>query len=190
MKKISKQQLYDYIIIAARVSLGCILIIYGCGKLTGYQFGVSDQELNTPLKDLSLFQVSWYLADHQPFKSFIGGSQIIAGLLMIFRRTCIIGTLMSIPIWLNILVWDITFMQVNNMYVAFTFRLSYYLVLTFFILRHYRVSVVPIIRLSLQERESNYNYPWWAYLLLPALGIVILFAPLVYEYPIRLVFKL
>ncbi len=172
---ISKAQLYDYLIIAARVWLSYMLINYGYGKLTDNQFGVTEQELNMPLKDLSLFRVSWYLADHEPFKSFIGISQIIAGGLLLFRRTCIIGAFMSIPIWINILVWDMSFMGLAS---VFTIRLSFYLLLTGLILYHYRHRVFPVLRLSLQQDKPRFNYPVWIYLLLPIVGFGIECLPL------------
>lgn len=175
MKKISKKQLYDYFILAARCWLGYILISYGWSKLSDGQFGVSVAELNMPLKDLSLFRLSWYLADHEPFKSFIGLSQILAGLLLIFRKTSIIGAFMSIPIWLNILVWDLTFLQAFGN--AFTIRLSYYLLLTGLILYHYRDRVFPLLGYAVQEDKPVFRYPFWAYVLLPLAGLIIEFTP-------------
>lgn len=175
MKKISKQQLYDYFILASRCWLAYILISYGWGKLTGKQFGVSDTELNTPLKDLNLFRLSWYLADHEPFRSFIGISQIAAGLLLVFRKTCIIGAFIAIPIWLNILIWDLTFLEAFGS--VFTVRLSYYLLLTGLILYHYRKRVFPLLFHAIQREPARFTYPYWAYLLLPLFGLAIELLP-------------
>lgn len=171
---IQKDSLYNFFIIATRLWLAYILIDYGWGKLTGSQFGVTTQELNTPLKDLSLFRLSWYLADHEPFKSFIGISQLVAGGLLIFRRTCIIGAFVSIPIWLNILMWDITFMGLAS---PFTFRIIYYLILTGLILLHYKHYTTAAIKSSLPQKNRTYQYPFWSYLLLPVIGIAIELLP-------------
>ncbi len=43
-----------------------------------------------------------------------------------FLLAVLIGAFMSIPIWLNILIWDLTFM--GGRAAAFTVRLSVYLV--------------------------------------------------------------
>jgi uncharacterized membrane protein YphA (DoxX/SURF4 family) len=102
MNKLSKEQLWDYFILVARVWLAWTLIHYGWSKLTDSQFGVSEATLNQPLKDVDLFRLSWHLAAHEPFKSFIGVSQIITGFLLLYNRTVILGASMSIPIWLNI----------------------------------------------------------------------------------------
>ncbi len=130
----SKEKLWDFFILSARVLLAFVFIDYGWGKLTGGQFGLRPEELNMPVKDLSLFRLSWYLFEQEPFKSFIGISQIIAGLLLLYNRTLILGTLLSIPILTNILVIDITYIKMTGFY----WRLSYYLVLDFLILWHYR----------------------------------------------------
>ncbi|MGC4059143.1 MAG: hypothetical protein QM743_13655 [Chitinophagaceae bacterium] len=175
MKSIQKQHLYAYFMLAVRCWLGYILISYGWAELTDGQFVLSEKELNTPLKDLNLFRLSFYLAGHQPFKSFVGISQILAGALLIYRRTCIIGTFMSIPIWLNILVWDITFL--GSFGWAFTIRISYYLVLTGLILYHHRDRVFPMLSSAVPGKTPRFTYPFWAYLLLPVAGSIIEFAP-------------
>jgi uncharacterized membrane protein YphA (DoxX/SURF4 family) len=170
MRRITTPQFYDYLLLAARLWLAFLLLTYGWGKLTDNQFGVSAQELNMPLKDLNLFRLSWYLADHQPFKAFIGVSQIITALLLIFNRTCIIGAFISIPIWANILVWDMTFMGLTS---AFTWRISYYLILTFLIIWHRRDRIIAALRSIMSRTANRYVYPLWAYLLLPVFAALI-----------------
>ena len=173
MEKFSKFQYWDYFLLSARVLLAWTLYRYGWAKLTDGQFGVDDKTMNTALKDIDLFRLSWYLADHQPFKAFIGISQIICALLLTVNRTVIIGAFVSIPIWLNILMWDLTFM--GGMAVAFTFRLSYYVILTVLIIYQSKSKVIPAI-LRVTENDSNNKFPKWVYLLLPvtAIGIEII----------------
>ena len=160
----------NYFLLSARVVLAWTLYRYGYGKLTDAQFGVDEKTMNMALKDIDLFRVSWYLADHQPFKAFIGISQIICALLLTFNKTLIIGAFVSIPIWLNILMWDLTFM--GGMTVAFTFRLSYYIILTIMILYHQKDKVLPAI-LLVTETKPSVKFPLWTYAMLPfsAIGI-------------------
>lgn len=88
----------ELFILGLRILLFIIFMNYGIGKLSGGQFGnLTTQELNTPIKDLSLFKIGWYLFDHQPFKAFIGISQIIAACLLLFNRTYLIGLLILTP---------------------------------------------------------------------------------------------
>jgi len=168
MKKLPKEQLWDYFILVMRIWLAYLLISYGWGKLNGGQFGVNEATLNQPIKNVDLFRLSWYLADHQPFKSFIGISQIVTAILLIYNRTVIIGAFMAIPIWANILMWDMTFM---GMYTPFTIRILFYLLLTLLIIWHYKEKVILALRNLIKGTTTKFNYPIWAYLLLPLFGI-------------------
>lgn len=159
-----------YFLLAARLLLAGMLLIYGVAKLAGLQFGVSDATMQMALKDVDLFRLSWYLADHEPFRSFIGVSQIVTAILLLYPRTVLIGAFVSIPIWLNILIWDLTFM--GDGADAFTVRLSVYLVLTGLIIAQERTNVVPALRRMLLTR-SHGDYPVWAYLLLPVIAVLI-----------------
>ena len=171
MKNLIKEQYRTYFLLACRVLIAWTLARYGWSKLTDHQFGVNEKTLQTPLKDIDLFRLSWYLADHEPFKSFIGYSQIVTACLLLFHRTVIIGCLVSIPIWLNILVWDWTFMQ--GMAWAFTFRISFYLLLTFLIVYEQKQIVFPAMAKITQVRPMPSAYPYWLYLTLPIAAFVI-----------------
>ena len=159
-----------YFLLAARLLLAGMLLIYGVSKLAGLQFGVSDETMQMALKDIDLFRLSWYLADHEPFRSFIGVSQIVTAILLLYPRTVLIGAFMSIPIWLNILIWDLTFMGDRSG--TFTVRLSVYLVLTGLIIGQERTKVIPALRRILLARSPG-DYPVWAYLLLPVIAVLI-----------------
>lgn len=168
MKELTKGQIWDYFILIARVLLAWSLIRYGWGKLTDAQFGVTEETMKLPLKDIDLFRLSWFLADHEPFKSFIGISQIFTAILILYNRTVIIGAFMSIPIWINILMWDMTFM---GLYTPFTVRLPFYLLLTFLILWHYKDKILSALQNCIKGTSTKFNYPIWTYLILPFLAI-------------------
>lgn len=164
---VQKDKLWDYFILCARVLLAWTLLSYGWSKLNGGQFGISAEEMATPVKDLGLFKLSWYLFDHQPFKSFIGISQISAGLLLIYNRTVILGVLISIPIFLNILIIDITYVKMSGFY----WRLSYYLILDFLILWHYKDRMIIAFKTIFNGLTTKFKFPIWTYLLLPIMAI-------------------
>lgn len=164
---VKKQKLFDYFILCARILLAWTLLSYGWSKLNDGQFGISAEEMATPVKDLGLFKLSWYFFDHQPFKSFIGISQIIAGLLLIYNRTVILGVLISIPIFLNILIIDITYVKMPGFY----WRLSYYLILDFLILWHYRDRMIMAFKAIFNGLTTKFKFPTWAYLILPIMAI-------------------
>jgi hypothetical protein len=109
------------------------------------------------------------LFDQQPFKAFIGISQIITGLLLLYNRTHLIGALLAIPILVNILIIDITYVQIPGFY----WRLPYYLVLDFLILWHYKERMFAAFKNIFNGLTAKFNYPWWAYLLLPVMIILL-----------------
>lgn len=162
-----KQKLWDYFILCARVLIAWTLLSYGWGKLTNEQFGISAKQMATPIKDLGLFKLSWYLFDQEPFKSFVGISQMIAGLFLLYNRTLILGVLLSIPILANILVIDITYIKMPGFY----WRLSYYLLLDFLILWHYKDRMIVAFKAIFIGLTTKFKYPIWAYLILPVMAI-------------------
>ena len=153
----TKSELKVLLLLSIRILFFFIFISYGLGKLFGGQFGnLTEQELNTPIKDLSLFKVGWYLFDHQPFKAFIGISQIIAACLLLFNRTFIIGLLILTPIVANILIIDLTIMP-SGFQVSFFFRLIFYLFYIAFVIFHYRKSLLPAFEIVKERRDFKPN---------------------------------
>lgn len=175
MKKLSKAKLWDYFILTSRFLLAIIFIMYGAAKLTGGQFGIAEEEMLRPLKDLSLFKVGWYLFDHQPFKFITGVGEIICGLLLLYNRTTLLGALMFIPICFTILLIDVTIMP-KPMAEAFFFRLSFYLFLDALILYHYRDRMKQVLNLLTNGVSTKFRYPIWMFLLLPV-GAILLELP-------------
>ncbi|GAB3957228.1 hypothetical protein GCM10028805_49330 [Spirosoma harenae] len=103
------------------------------------------------------------------FKAFIGVSQIVTVLLLGVNRTYFLGALISIPIWLNILMWDMTFME--GFTTAFMFQLSFYLILTGLLIYQARSQALPTLHSLLNQESSRGKFPVWAYLLLPIAAI-------------------
>ncbi|MBD1399034.1 DoxX family membrane protein [Pontibacter sp. JH31] len=172
LKKIPREKHWDYFILAARFLIGWTFLRYGYSKMVDGQFGISDAELATPLKDLDLFRVSWYMFDQQPFKALIGISQLICGALLIINRTALLGAFLFLPIVTTILLIDLTFMP-PAMANAFTWRLSFYILLDFLILWHYKSKMEVIWNEVWQNVNPKFKYPIWLYLLLPIVAIAI-----------------
>lgn len=162
-----KAQLWDYGILAARVLLAGIFLTYGIAKLTGGQFGLSAAEAARPVKELSLFRLSWYLFDQEPFKAFVGVSQVVAGLLLLYHRTALLGALLLVPIVANILVVNLTYLKMPGFYG----RLSYYIGLLLLILWHYRDRMLTVWVALTRGLRPRFRHPWWAYGLLPVAAI-------------------
>lgn len=175
-----KEQFLDLTVLSIRILLAIIFISYGTGKLFGGQFGnLTEKELATPIQNLSLFKVAWFLFDHQPFKIFIGISQIIASVMLLYNRTMFIGALMLIPIIANILIIDLTIMP-YGFKVAFGFRLSAYLCYIGLLLFYYKSYLVPVCRTIADIKPILYaNHKAASYLLVIIFIPTLEFAPAV-----------
>lgn len=152
----------DLLILAMRFLLAFTLWNYGYSKLTGGQFGLSETELNTPIKDLSLFRISWHMFEGEPFKSFIGISQIITAILLVYKRTFLLGTLMAIPIFLNILIVDLTIMP-PFFKISFFFRLMFYLIFIGIILWYHKEQVLIAFKtlMKVPYLKFKHNTKWF-----------------------------
>jgi len=105
----------------------------------------------------------------QPFKAFIGISQIICGGLLIINRTAIIGAFMFLPIIATILIIDITYVKLPGFY----YRLPAYIILDLLILFHYKERMITIWEAVWENVNTKFKYPIWMYLILPILAIIL-----------------
>ena len=87
-----------------------ILIRYSLAKVFGSQFGPPLQsELDTPLRDLSGFQLTWrFFGYHYGYALFVAAGQLGAAILMCFGRTRLLGACLQAPIMANIVVLNVT----------------------------------------------------------------------------------
>ena len=177
MEKFLNSKWFDFFIICIRFSFIRLFVSYGWSKLTDSQFGLSAEFMMTPIKDLSLYQIGWYLFDQQPFKYAIGISQFICAALLLFNRTVIIGTIMFMIITLNILIIDETIMPDMLRY-PFRFRLIIYLGLACLILYHHRDRFIPGFKKLTEKYSSTFTHKFWWFLLVPIvlLGIELISA--------------
>lgn len=167
-----KDKYWDYFILVARFLIGCTFLSYGYGKLMDGQFGLVEADLSAPVKEVGLFKLSWYLFDHQPFKASIGISQVICGALLIINRTAILGAFIFLPIVATILIIDLSFMP-DNMANAFAWRLSFYILLDFLILGHYKEKMRLIWSAVWQNVTTKYSIPIWGYAILPIMAVAL-----------------
>lgn len=177
METTKEEKFQTLLVLSIRILLALIFLSYGMSKISGGQFGgLTQAELNTPIKDLSLFKIGWYLFDHQPIKAFIGISQVMAAAFLLFNRTVILGLLMLIPIIFNILVIDLTIMG-YGLKVGFFFRLTGYLFYIALLLFYYKQSTFPALRSITQTHSTptNLKNKWtylWILLIIPLLEII------------------
>ena len=166
--KIETIRIKNYCLLGIRFLLSWTFLSYGISKITNDQFGISLTDQSKTVSELGLFKLSWYLFDQQPFRYFIGASQIFAAMLLLFNRTALIGALLYIPILLNILIIDITYIKMAGFY----WRVSYYLFLDILILLNYREIILEFLRNIFFTKIQSTNFKWWVYLTLPITAIL------------------
>jgi len=167
-----KNKVWNYTILTARFLLTFIFLNYGYGKLVGDQFGITEAEMATQLKDISLFKLSWYLFDQEPFKTFVGVSQIICGILLLINRTALLGAFLFLPIIFTILTIDLSFMP-PSLAEGFAWRLGFYIFLDFLILWHYKDKLRIIWDAVWLGVNTKNKFPVWAYALLPVFAVLL-----------------
>ena len=103
-KKKEFQSWFNLTWIYSRYYLGLFLIVYGVIKLFEGQFGppyIGRLEQN--YGDSSPMGLLWTFMGHSKAYTFFGGlMELIAGLLLLFRRTTIAGALMAFGVMLNV----------------------------------------------------------------------------------------
>jgi len=176
LRSVSGKRYWEYFILVARFLLAFTFINYGYTKLTDGQFGVSENDLLIPLKDLPLFKVMWFLFNHQPFQAFVGVLQVITGVLLLFESTSILGVVFFIPIAANIVLMDISFMD-NGMGNAFARRFIFYFVLCSAVLWNDKERIKIIWNAMIKEFSIKRKFPLFLYLLLPIFALILEFLP-------------
>ncbi len=169
--KLTKEQIFDFTILALRWYLAYYMVDYGFGKMVGNQFGHrSDEILNTPLKDVDKFHLAWHLFSlDKTFDMVVGASQIIGAILIVINRTVLVGALMLLPILGQIFLVDLAF--TTNMYgAALPIRLSYMIFSDLLILWYYKDRMVLVWNNLTNGTTTKFKYKWWVFLLLPFIG--------------------
>jgi hypothetical protein len=110
----------DYKVTFELVLRQCVFIIlnmYALSKLLGGQFymkGKLPAEIaNTTLGEASGFSLAWTFMGHSYFYiMFVGIAQLIGAWFLLWNKTKLIGVLIVLPVIVNIIVFDIIFLDV------------------------------------------------------------------------------
>lgn len=102
---------YAWLRFFLRLTVGMFMIGYGMGKVFPMQMQpISIAVLNEPLGQSSPMTMLWSLiALHPLYESICGLAEVIGGVLMFFRRTALLGTLISAFVMINVLLYNIFF---------------------------------------------------------------------------------
>ncbi|MBV1922813.1 MAG: hypothetical protein KUG68_02165 [Flavobacteriaceae bacterium] len=113
MKSINYKNLIE---IVCRLYVFFFLTAYGLGKVLGAQFYTPDSippEIETmPISQIPDFDLAWvFMGRSFGYMLFIGIAEIIGALMLLFNKTKLIGTLILISIMVNVIVFDIFFLD-------------------------------------------------------------------------------
>jgi len=129
--------------ITSRLYVFVFLNIYGLGKISGGQFyrkgQLPPEVASIPLGEASAYELGWTFMGYSFFYIlFVGVSQVIGAWLLLWNRTKLLGVTILIPIMLNIIVFDIIFLEQKGALV----NASLYFVMLLYILFFNRQQVL------------------------------------------------
>ncbi len=102
---------YAWCLVYARYFVGINLIQYGVIKFLEGQFpGPGLYALEQSFGEFSPMGLAWkFFGYSATYKAFMGVSELLAGFLLIFRRTAILGALVSLAVTTNIVLVNFSF---------------------------------------------------------------------------------
>lgn len=99
---------YKYMHAFARYYLGFVLLLYGLEKITFNQFGIQPSALAESMgNNDSWHMFRAFMGISKSYKFFSGLIELIPGLLLLFRRTSTLGSLIAFPVFINVLMLNI-----------------------------------------------------------------------------------
>ena len=152
------------------VAASFILTIYGITKRT--QFG--HQDMSKRLSELKGNELMWtFYGYSKPYALIIGMFQILAAVLIIFRRTRIVGCLLATSILVNIILQDI-FYHVSFHALAVAVQLQLIVLIITWLQRERLIVGFQMILAKAPDRHAM-SYGWLLSSLLGAFFIAAIF---------------
>ncbi len=150
-------RLHEWLRVYIRFALAFIMLAYGVVKLLPSQFPPPTLDrLLQPFGDASPMGLLWTLMGSSPMYSFFGGvGETLGGLLLLFRRTTLLGALVSFGVMMNVLVLNFGYDVPVKLFTLHIVAMSVFLVLPdlrrlldFFVL-HREPDLLPSKRLRI-----------------------------------------
>ena len=87
-----------------------LLLTYGSSKLLGRQFTLPPEIALRPVGSLSGYQLAWfYYSYSHSYAVILGLVQLAGGVLLLFRKTALLGAAAMLPVMTNILMVNVFF---------------------------------------------------------------------------------
>ena len=107
-----------------------LILTYGTRKLIGGQFALGPALGFRPIGSLSGFELTWfYYGYSHAYGTILGLTQILGGVLLLFRKSALLGAALLAPVMANILLINIFFHIAFGAEIAAAFLLGSLLLL-------------------------------------------------------------
>ncbi len=113
-----------------RYFLACILLAYGIVKVMATQFPHMMANMDARFIELNPMRVAWtFFGYSKGYQMFLGWGEMIPGLLLLFRRTTLLGALIAVIVMLNVFLINVFFDVCLKLNSGLYLALSLYLLL-------------------------------------------------------------
>jgi uncharacterized membrane protein YphA (DoxX/SURF4 family) len=96
---------YALLRVCLRYALAFSMLSYGTAKMVDVQFHLHQSGLVTNFGDFPPFEVlSYFMGYSRPYTFFAGAAEVLAGVLLLFRRTATLGALVAFGVLSNVVM--------------------------------------------------------------------------------------
>lgn len=150
---------YYWLLVGVRYYVAMVALRYGIIKLFGQQMIFPTlSALATPLGDFLPMRFSWFFIGYStPYQFFSGAVEVVAGVLLLFRRTSTLGAFIAASVFLNVMMMNLCYDIPVKLFSIHLFVMSNFLLLgdakrllNFFVLNK---PTQPAFRIPLQNRR-------------------------------------
>jgi hypothetical protein len=110
-KRTEYGRLYEGLRIYVRLSLAVAMLAYGAYKIIPSQFGAPfPSQLLEPIGEASPMGLLWtFMGASSAYTMFTGAAEFLGGLLLVFRRTTVLGALVCIGVMSNVVLLNYSY---------------------------------------------------------------------------------
>lgn len=110
-KKMAYPNLHYWLCLLVRYSLAGIAFSYGILKVFAMQMYFPNlSQLATPLGDYLPMRLSWiFIGYSEPYQIFSGVAEVMVALLLIWRKTALLGALLAVGVFANVAMLNLSY---------------------------------------------------------------------------------
>jgi uncharacterized membrane protein YphA (DoxX/SURF4 family) len=145
--------LYAWLLVVVRFTLVSILFAYGISKIFDLQFSPPDVRVLTErYGDSSPMELMWTFVGYSvPYTVFSGLVEVIPGVLLLFRRTAVLGALMAAAVMLNVALLNFCYDVPVKLYSSLDVLMALFLLLP---------SMSSLLEFFLLRRDARLGGVW------------------------------